>query len=251
MDEQTMQLLIDMHKSNNRQGPGGEAETKKALQLAGLDKSRPLKVADIGCGTGAGTIQLAKLLDAKITAVDFLQDFLDVLEARAKDAGVANCITTLNCSMDDLPFNNEEFDLIWSEGAIYNMGYAAGVADWKRFLKPKGLFVVSEICWLTAKRPDELQSYWNGEYPEIDLSSKKIAILEDNGFKPIAHFVLPPHCWSENYYRPLREGYDAFLERNNYSAGAKELVEYDKQEAALFDKYKDFYSYGVYIAEKV
>jgi len=71
MDVLQIQLLIDLHKLNFRQGPGGEVETKKALMLAGLDKSRPLKIADIGCGPGALTIQLAKELDAEITAVDF------------------------------------------------------------------------------------------------------------------------------------------------------------------------------------
>jgi len=60
MDDLQMRFLIDLHKSNYRQDPGGEAETKQALKLAGLDRSRPLKIADIGCGTGASTILLAK-----------------------------------------------------------------------------------------------------------------------------------------------------------------------------------------------
>ncbi|MEE4604811.1 MAG: class I SAM-dependent methyltransferase, partial [Desulfobacteraceae bacterium] len=132
------QLLIDLHRHATRQGPGGEAETKRALELAGLDRLRPLKIADIGCGTGASTILLAKELDAEITAVDFLTEFLDELQSRAKDHGVADRITTLNCSMDALPFTVGEFDVIWSEGAIYNMGFEAGVAAWSRFLKPGG-----------------------------------------------------------------------------------------------------------------
>ena len=69
------QLLIDLHKSANRQGPGGDAETEKALSLALVDRAAPLKIADIGSGTGASTLLLARLLEAQITAVDFLQDF--------------------------------------------------------------------------------------------------------------------------------------------------------------------------------
>ncbi|HON94151.1 MAG TPA: class I SAM-dependent methyltransferase, partial [Sedimentisphaerales bacterium] len=79
MDDLQMQLLIDLHKWNFRQGPGGDAETKRMLELAGLDRSRRLKIADIGCGTGASTVLLAKELDAEITAVDFLPEFLDEL----------------------------------------------------------------------------------------------------------------------------------------------------------------------------
>ena len=121
-------LLIDFYRRALRQGPGGEAETRRALDLAGLDRTRPLKIADIGCGTGAGSLLLARELDARITAVDFLPEFLEELQARARALGLADRIAPLNCSMDALPFAAEEFDLILSEGAVYNMGFEAGIA---------------------------------------------------------------------------------------------------------------------------
>ncbi len=251
MDDLQMQLLIDLHRSNFRQGPGGEAETKHALMLAGLDKSRLLKIADIGCGTGASTIQLAKELDAEITAVDFLPEFLEELQARATHHGVADKITTLSCSMDALPFADEVFDVIWSEGAIYNMGFEAGVSAWRRFLKPGGKLIVSEITWLTADRPAELQSHWDSEYPEIDVASAKIGILERHGYIPEGYFYLPTSCWIDNYYRPMQDGFDAFLERNGGSDQAREIIECEKAEIALYEKHRDHYSYGVYIAKKV
>jgi ubiquinone/menaquinone biosynthesis C-methylase UbiE len=250
MDDLQMKLLIDLHRSNFRQGPGGEAETKKALMLAGLDESRPLKIADIGCGTGASTIQLAKELDAKITAVDFLPEFLEELQARAEEHGVADKITTLSCSMDALPFADEEFDVIWSEGAIYNMGFKAGVSAWRRFLKPGGKLIVSEITWLTADRPAELQSHWDAEYPEIDVASAKIGILERHGYITEGYFYLPTSCWIDNYYQPIQNGLDAFLERNSGSDVAREIAECEKAEMALYETHGDYYSYGVYIAKK-
>lgn len=192
MDRLELQLLVDLHKGSERQGPGGEVETGQALALAGLDRSRPLKIADIGCGTGASTILLATELDAKITAVDFLPEFLDELQIRAKKYGVAGRITTLSCSMDAMPFSDEEFDVIWSEGAVYNMGFEAGVADWGRFLKPGGKLIVSEITWLSSTRPPELQSHWDKEYPEVNVASAKIGILERHGYSPEAYFFLPP-----------------------------------------------------------
>ncbi|ETR66946.1 MAG: type 11 methyltransferase, partial [Candidatus Magnetoglobus multicellularis str. Araruama] len=154
-------LLIDLHKSAIRQGPGSDAETEKALELSMIDRSAPLKIADIGCGTGASTLLLARLLKAQITAVDFLQEFLEELEDRAKNMGLSEKITTLSCSMDNLPFEEEEYDVIWSEGAIYNIGFEKGVKDWNRYLKVGGLLVVSEITWITGSRPSELQKYWD------------------------------------------------------------------------------------------
>lgn len=73
------QLLVDLHRPAELQGSGGDAETIRALELAWLDRSRPLKIADIGCGTGASTLLLARELDTDITAVDFLPEFLDEL----------------------------------------------------------------------------------------------------------------------------------------------------------------------------
>ena len=176
-----LDLLIDLHKHEKRQGPGDGKETEKALALAALDRSRPLKVADIGCGTGASTLVLAKQLNAQITAVDFLPEFIDILQANAKREGLDNRIDPLVCAMEDLPFSEKEYDLIWSEGAIYNMGFERGVQEWRRFLKPGGKLVVSEITWSTNDRPRELQEFWANEYPEIDTASAKMKVLERNG----------------------------------------------------------------------
>ena len=245
------QLLIDLHKRANRQGPGGDAETAMAVEMAMLDRSSPLKIADIGCGTGASALLLAQRLQARITAVDFLQDFLDVLEARAEETGLAEKIAALCCSMDNLSFGDEEFDVIWSEGAIYNIGFEKGVKDWKPYLKAGGLLVVSEITWITGSRPPELQKYWGGEYPEIDVASSKMGILEQNGYSPIAYFILPEHCWLENYYRPMQDGFKDFLDRNGNSEEARAIVAAENREIQLYEKYKAYYSYGVYIARKM
>jgi SAM-dependent methyltransferase len=244
------QLLMDLHRPSERQGPGGDAETRRALELAGLDRSRPLEVADIGCGTGASTLLLAMELDADITAVDFMPEFLDELQVRARDYGVADRITTLNCSMDDLPFDEGEFDVIWSEGAVYNMGFEAGISAWSRFLKPGGKLIVSEITWLSATRPTELQSHWEAEYPEVDVASAKIGILERHGYSPEAYFALPVHCWLDNYYRPMQARFEAFLERHGASDEAVAIVEAEQHEISLYEKYRDYYSYGVYVAKK-
>jgi len=243
-------LLIDLHKEGHRQGPGGDAETEFALNLAMIDRAAPLKIADIGCGTGASTILLARLLNARITAVDFLKDFLDVLEQRAESTGVADRISTLARSMDDLPFADEELDVIWSEGAIYNIGFEKGVADWRRYLKAGGLLVASEITWITDSRPTELQNHWDNEYPEIDVASAKIMVLEKHGYSPIGYFVLPEQCWMDQYYRPMQARFEEFLNRNGNSKEARSIVAAEQREIDLYERYKAHISYGVYVAKK-
>ncbi|MBA2882227.1 SAM-dependent methyltransferase [Desulfosalsimonas propionicica] len=243
-------LLIDLHKQGYRQGPGRDAETEQALNLAMIDRAAPLKVADIGCGTGASALLLARLLNAQITAVDLLQDFLDVLNERAESAGVADRISTLACSMDNLPFANEELDIIWSEGAIYNIGFEKGVAEWRRFLKAGGLLVATEITWLTDSRPAELQKHWDSEYSEIDVASAKIRILEKHGYSPVGYFALPEQCWLGQYYRPMQARFEDFLKRNGHSEEARAIVAAEQQEIDLYEIYKAHISYGVYIAKR-
>ncbi|GAB4330433.1 MAG: class I SAM-dependent methyltransferase [Calditrichia bacterium] len=250
MDE-IIRLLIDLHKEGERQGPGGERETELALELAHLNRSLPLNIADIGCGSGASVLVLAKMPKVRVTAVDISEEFLEELMRRAAAKGVSHKISPLRCSMEELPFNREEFDVIWSEGAIYNMGFKNGVTSWRKFLKTGGLLAVSEVTWLTDDPPAELRQYWEAQYKEIGTASSKMKILEQSGYEPIGYFVLPENCWLENYYYPLQRRFAGFLERNGNRPEAQALVEEHRQEMEWYEKYKDYYGYGFYLAKKI
>jgi hypothetical protein len=110
---------------------------------------------------------------------------------------------------------------------------------------------ISEISWLTATRPPEVEQYWNVNYAEIDTVSNKIAAIEANGYVPVAHFVLPEYCWTDNYYRPILDRSEGFLEKYDYSEKVKEFIEAGRMEAAIYERYKEYYSYVFYIAKKV
>lgn len=249
MDE--LALLVDLHKEGLRQGPGSPDSTRRAMRLAGLDASRPLEIADIGCGTGAASLELARLPGARITAVDLLPPFLDVLRQRAQAQGLAERITTLEASMEALPFADAAFDVIWSEGAVYHMGFEAGVAAWRRFLRPGGTLALSEITWTTATRPQAITDYWTTQYPEIGTASAKLAVLERHGYRPEGYFLLPADCWLEHYYQPLRARFPAFLERHGHSAPARAIVAATEEEITLYREFGQFYSYGMYVATRV
>lgn len=246
-----IELLVDFHKNAERQGPGSSFETIKALNLTGVDKNETLKIADIGCGSGSQTIALAQNTNGQITAVDLFPEFLEKLNSKAKKLGLNNKITTLKKSMEDLPFDNEEFDIIWSEGAIYNMGFKTGIKEWKNYIKKGGYLAVSEITWITNSRPDEIEEHWNNEYPEIDTASNKIKILEQNGFTPVGYFILPESSWIDNYYQPIEKRINDFLKKHHNSEIAKSIVDGEKEEIKKYKKYKNYFSYGFYIAKKI
>ena len=246
-----MQILIDLHKPNPRQGPGSDEHTRRAIEISGMIGRKGLKVADVGCGAGASALVLAQHLDAQITAVDLFPEFLSELTRRAEDRGVSERIKTLSASMEELPFEPESLDAIWAEGAIYNMGFESGVEAWRAFLKPGGVLAVSEITWLTSERPAELQAHWDREYPQVDVASAKMAVLEKHGFTPIGYFPLSESCWLENYYRPLQARFPELLEQYEHSDAVRACVEAEEHEIALYERYKAHVSYGFYIARKV
>lgn len=246
-----LELLIDLHRDTPRQGPGGDDQTRLAVTLSGLRGRTGLAIADIGCGAGASTLVLARELDARITAVDLVPEFLARLDEAARAAGVSDRVTTLAAAMEALPFASGSLDAIWSEGAVYAMGFAAGVRAWRRCLKAGGVLAVSELTWLTAERPEALQSHWQREYPEVDGAAAKLAVLERLGFSPVGYFVLPAHCWLDNYYRPLQQRLAAFLDRHDHSAAARAVVAAEEREIALYERNSAFVGYGYYIARLV
>lgn len=242
--------LAALHLKGERQGPGGSEESRLAMRLAGLQPSRELKIADIGCGTGASALLLAKELLATVTAVDFLPPFLEELQHRARQQDVADRIETLACSMTELPFTGQSFDVLWAEGSIYNMGFENGIRAWRPFLKPGGVLVVSEITWLCDAPPKKIREHWEREYSEIAAASVKLAQLERHGYSPMGYFVLPETCWRQNYYQPLQERFSTFLSEQGYSSMAQDIIAAEEQEIALYEEFHQFYSYGMYVARR-
>lgn len=245
-----LDLLIDLHLRNDRQGPGSETETRRAIDLARLVPNKQLAIADIGSGSGAASLALAKTVSGHVTAVDFAAPFLESLRERAASEGLSDRIEPVIGQMESLPFSNAQFDVIWSEGAIYNMGFAAGLRAWRRFLRPGGIIAVSELTWTTAQRPAEVASHWNSEYPEIATASAKLQLVEREGYEPLGVFILPRECWEEHYYEPLRSEFPAFLERHRNTEAARQIVKAEEAEMALYQDHGHWYSYAFYIARK-
>lgn len=245
-----LELIIDFHRNSERQGPGSMADTLRALSFVYMPAERPFKVADLGCGSGGQTLTLAQHLNARVTAVDLFSVFLDELNEKSKHLGLANKISTLQASIDQLPFSPEQLDLLWSEGAIYNIGFANGITLWKEFLKPGGYLAVSEITWTSQSRPKEIEVFWTSEYPEIDTAANKILVLEENGLTLEGYFNLGLESWIESYYRPMERRFDEFLSRHDHSEQAQKIVKAHKEEIELYKKYQSYYSYGFYIARK-
>lgn len=243
------QLICEYFSLVDRQGPGSDANTLQALSF--IDNlSEDAQIADLGCGTGAQTMTLARQVSGHITAIDLFPEFIRILNQNALKLGLQNQITGLTASMDQLPFEAASLDLIWSEGAIYNIGFEKGLRYWRDFLKPGGTIAVSEASWFTANRPAEIEDFWMEAYPGIDTIPNKLKQMQDAGYQPIACFTIPENCWINNFYEPQKAAQQQFLQKYPDNKTALNLVANEKREAALYERYKSFYGYAFYIGKK-
>ena len=244
-----MNIICEYFSTMERQGLGSPEITLKALSF--IDNlTEQSRIADIGCGTGGQMMTLAQNTPCEIIGVDLFPDFIRIFNRNAQSENLHHRVKGVVGDMGNLPFCEEEFDLIWSEGAIYNIGFERGLNEWRKFLKQGGYIAVSESVWFTEERPAEIREFWQKAYPEIDNIPNKVAQMQKAGYLPVATFVLPETCWTDFYAAqlPVQE---AFLKKYNGDKTAEEYIGCERFEAGLYYKYKAYYGYAFFIGKKI
>jgi SAM-dependent methyltransferase len=243
-------LICEYFSTMERQGPGSPEVTIKALSF--IDNLSPASlIADIGCGTGGQTMVLGQHAPGLITGIDLFPAFIDLFNINAGKLNLQGRINGVVGSMENLPFRDEELDLVWSEGAIYNIGFERGLKEWRKFLKKGGYIAVSEVSWFTEERPVEIDEFWHDAYREIDTIPNKVAQLQKAGYIPVATFILPEHCWTDNFYDPQVEIQKAFLKKYAGNKTADEFIASERHESQLYYRYREYYGYVFYIGRKL
>ena len=243
-------LICEYFSLLERQGPGSRELTLKALGF--IDNLRTdSRIADIGCGSGGQTMVLAGNAPGNITGIDLFPRFIDLFNANARKFRLEERVKGIVGNMDALPFQEGELDLIWSEGAIYNIGYERGITEWRKFLKPGGYLAVTEASWFTETRPAEIHDFWMDAYPEIDTIPAKVEQMQKAGYIPVATFILPETCWTDHFYVHQVKAREIFLQKHKGNQMAEELVANERHEAELYARYKEYYGYVFYIGKKI
>jgi SAM-dependent methyltransferase len=230
-----------------QQGPGSDASTTRAFGLLPPLPERA-RIFDLGCGTGRQTLTLARLAShAEILAVDPLPTFLSVLDEHAAAAGLSGRIETRTGSMLDPRDSDAPADLIWSEGAIYNVGVEEGLAAFRRCLAPGGAVAFSEISWL-ADPPREPREFWTTGYPGIRSVEQNLARVEAAGFEPLGHFALPLSDWWDEFYAPLDARHAELSSKYAGDPEALAALGSHHEEEDLLRRFGDVYNYVFYVA---
>jgi SAM-dependent methyltransferase len=228
--------FYEIYEAIPRQGPGDRESTERALRLLPL-LTRSQRILDIGCGAGMQTIDLARATEARI-------------QKQAAGLGLGERITAQVGDMNDLHFPDGSFDVIWSEGAIFIIGFAKGLAAWRRLLAPGGCMVVSEFCWFHDNPPAELQElFMDGSSDVGDVDARRKAIVE-NGYRLLGEFVLPAVGWWENYYVPLGECLDRFCRSHAGDPEALAVASRSQHEIELYRKHPEHFGYVFFVVQR-
>jgi len=245
-----LNLICELHVGLERQGPGSPEMTIKALSF--LDNLNKIsRVVDLGCGTGGQTMVLAQNITGNITGVDFFAGFINIFNDNAKKLNLQERVRGIVGSMESLSFQKEEFDLMWSEGAVASIGFEKGLNYWKDFLKKDGYIAVTYESWFTDERPVEIEKWWVDAVPEISTIGHNISIMQKAGYSLIAAFTLPEKCWTDNYFIPREAAGKALLEKYTGNKTVEAFIANMKYEAELYSKYKQYYGYVFYIGKKI
>ncbi|MEN6427084.1 MAG: class I SAM-dependent methyltransferase [Phycisphaerales bacterium] len=256
--EQTEFFYEIFDASLPRLGPGDEESTQRALStlLSATSRReggaipRPIRILDIGCGNGAQTISLARHTDGSILAVDNHQPFLDELQRRAAAAGVSGKIQVSLRDMRTLAKSEGPFDLIWSEGALFIMGFREGLAAWHSLLAPGGGLAVSDVAWLRSDPPADCQQFWANVYPAITSVAANLATIKSCGYEIVGHFTQPESAWWEPYYHPLEERLRSLRKRCAADAEKLSVIDSIQLEIDVYRRYSAYYGNVFYMMRR-
>lgn len=187
--------------------------TRKAFKV--LPELNKPEILDIGCGSGIPSLELARLCHGKITGIDIDQPQLDKFTKNIREAGLTDRVQALNCSMLEMDFPDEYFDIIWSEGSIYAVGFERGLREWKRFLKPGGFMVVHD------------------EQGDVE---QKIISIAGCGYELLDYFLISIEAWREEYFIPLENLVEEYKEGPNTDPENLQELKQAKLELDMFRK---------------
>jgi SAM-dependent methyltransferase len=197
------------------------------------------------------TIELAVRTGGDVIALDFHQPYLDELSAHAERAHVAARIETRHGSMFELSFQPQDFDLIWSEGAIYIIGFDKGLRAWRHLVKPNGYVAVTHISWLSTDIPDAPRRFWSDNYPAIAGIDENRRIAREAGYQVIDQFPLPENAWWEDYYTPLEHRLRQLRVKYAGDALALRVIAGTQREIDTYRHYSSSYGYVFYTCRKI
>jgi SAM-dependent methyltransferase len=242
-------IFFEVYEALPRQGPGNRASAARALALCrGLAPSP--RILDLGCGVGGQTLQLAELTAGTITAVDSHAPSVERLRAAVAQRGLAQRVHAMVGDMACLPWPPGSFDLVWSEGALYNLGIGQALRLCRGLLRPGGYLAFTDAVWRTDQPPPEVRASFDQEYPTMGRVDDVLATVAARGFELLGHFTLPNEAWWDDFYTPMQRRIDELRAEYLQDAQAQSMLDELAREPEMHRRFGDTYAYEFFVARR-
>ncbi|MGZ5432502.1 MAG: SAM-dependent methyltransferase [Thermoanaerobaculia bacterium] len=245
--ERSQEIFLELYESLPRQGPGNRACAARALALCRDLPAAPV-VLDLGCGVGGQTLHLAELTSGPIVAVDLHVPSMSRLRRRVADRHLSHRIVPVIGDMARPSFLPASFDLIWSEGALYNIGIENALRICRPLLRAKGHVVFTDAVWRKKDPSPAVRAAFELDYPTMGWAADIVAAIERSGFELLGHFTLPDQAWWENFYTPMQRRLEELRARYAGDEEATAVLDQLSEEPEMHRRHSDSYAYEFFVA---
>lgn len=243
------EIFFEVFEALPRQGPGNRACAEKALALCRQLPAAP-EVLDLGCGVGGQTLQLAELTTGSIVAVDIHAPSIQRLQRMVAGRGLAGRIRPMVGDMAQLALPPASFDLIWSEGALYQIGIDNALRVCHGLLRPAGYLAFTDAVWRTENPPPEVKASFDFDYPAMGRVPDVLAAIAKSGFELVGHFTLPDQAWWDDFYTPMQRRIEELRARHAADAEALAVLDQLAQEPELHRRHSACYAYEFFVTRR-
>jgi hypothetical protein len=124
--------------------PGGEATTRRALELACLRPGE--RLLDVASGAGASALLAARELGAEAVGVEYGEEAVAAAAALAATAGLGEEVGFLRGDAEALPAEDGSFDVVLCECSLCTFpDQQRAVEEIRRVLRPGGRLALTDV----------------------------------------------------------------------------------------------------------
>ncbi len=242
-------IFFEVYEHLPRQGPGNRECAERALALCSELPASP-DIIDLGCGSGGQTLHLASLTEGLITAVDSHAPSIEKLNGALRRLGLSGRVKALAGDISSPGIPAESADLIWSEGALYNIGIGKALEVCMELLRPGGYIAFTDAVWLKENPPDEVKDGFDQDYPEMGRAEDILDAIKKRGFELTGHFTLPDEAWRDDFYTPMEARIKELSLKYKEDTEAAEALKQIAREPEIHRRYSEYYAYEFFVARK-
>lgn len=243
------EMFFEVYESLPRQGPGNRACAARALGLCRDLPSSPA-ILDLGCGVGGQTLHLVGLTTGSIVALDSHAPSIVRLRAAVVERGLSQRVSAIVGDMARPELPPGSFHLVWSEGALYNIGLRNALRICHSLLRSGGYLAFTDAVWLKENPPPEVKEGFDLDYPTMGWLDDDVVAIQDCGFELVGHFTLPDEAWWDDFYTPMEKRIAEL--RRKYAGDGEASVVLDQLagEPEMHRRYSEYYGYEFFVARR-